>query len=94
MRLPPSAATSGAVRVPCPTVELGLGPDVDAGVVEASRRAAVRAGVVLEAALASRGPWWFAGVAETVEGRSVGPTCAPGYEIAPSPRSTRGATRA
>gem|GEM_PF-6192100 len=46
------------------------------------------------AATAARGRWWAAGVEDCLAARIVPPVRAGRYDVAPSPRSTRGATRA
>gem|GEM_PF-4577672 len=76
-----------------PVVELELVPEGDGTAAEAARRAATRAGLGAVPARFDRGPWWRAGIGESVENRPGAPGPAP-YGVAPSPRSTRGATRA
>jgi hypothetical protein len=75
-------------------VEIRLENDPDGDATAAARLAAERAGVAAETGGAP-GLWWRAGLADAVE-RAPEPraAAAPGYEAAPSPRSTRGATRA
>jgi hypothetical protein len=75
-------------------MELQLEPGGDAATLEAARRAAELAGAVRQRPWSDRGAWWRAGVAEAVEGRFVAPRPGPAYDVAPSPRRTRGATRA
>jgi hypothetical protein len=73
-------------------MELALAPPVEPAVVEAARRAAAAAGA-LPGTPGERGLWWRAGIGEAVAARGVTPARAL-YVAAPSPRSTRGATRA
>ena len=91
-------------RVACgPVQRLDLAPAASADHARAARAAATRAGVVV--ARAPRLPiddgWWRAGLEEAQARRPAvpSPAHAPAvvpsrYEVAPSPRSTRGATRA
>ena len=72
-------------------MEWELVPTAEQAVVEAARRAAAAAGV--GRAEDARGRWWRAGVEEAMAARSVARR-SPGYVAAPSPRRTRGATRA
>ena len=76
-------------------MDLALGSDAGRDVTAAARAAAARAEVSL---LSSRSPpgdaWWRAGLAEAVDREPSAPFRPPSYEAAPSPRSTRGATRA
>jgi hypothetical protein len=76
-------------------VDLTLGSDAGEGVTQAVRTAIVRAGVELvQYPTAERSAWWSAGLAEAVErGLPQGDGPSP-YDVARSPRSTRGATRA
>jgi hypothetical protein len=74
-------------------MELRLVPSPDDGVAEAARRAAAEVASVGEAA-GTRGRWWAAGLEDAVAGRAVTPARGPVYDVALSPRSTRGATRA
>ena len=76
-----------------PVVELELVPDGNGAAAEATRRAATRVGVGAVPARFDRGHWWRDGLAESVGNRPGAPGPAP-YDVAPSPRSTRGATRA
>jgi hypothetical protein len=74
-------------------MDVRLVPSPDPAVAEAARRAVA----VLESARApavGRGRWWIAGVEEGLAARAVLPGRAERYDVAPSPRSTRGATRA
>ena len=70
-----------------PPPDDALGTDVVA-------RAAVAVGLSLEPPRLSDGAWWRAGLAEAVERAPAVARPSPAYEAAPSPRSTRGATRA
>jgi hypothetical protein len=76
-------------------MELELVPPPDDA---AGRRAVVRAvadaGVALEPRPGDASDWWHAGLAEAVDREPSAPFRPPSYEAAPSPRSTRGATRA
>jgi hypothetical protein len=76
-------------------VDLLLGPDPAEEVAQAVRVAIARAGVELgRRPTAERSAWWSAGLAEAVES-GLGPADKPSsYDVARSPRSTRGATRA
>ena len=64
------------------------------------RLPAVVEAAVAQSQLGSREPcpagsaWWRAGLAETLARETWSPRRPPAYEAAPSPRSTRGATRA
>jgi hypothetical protein len=74
-------------------MELRLVPSPDPAVAEAARRAVA----VLASAdppAVGRGRWWRAGVDDGLAARAVEPARGGRYEVAPSPRSTRGATRA
>jgi hypothetical protein len=73
-------------------VELELVPTAEQEIVEAARRAAVAAGI--GRADDERGRWWRVGLEDALGARSVTPSRGPAYVAAPSPRSTRGATRA
>jgi hypothetical protein len=73
-------------------MEWDLVPAAEPAIVEAAHRAAVAAGI--GRADDVRGCWWRAGVEEAAGARSVAPARRPTYVAAPSPRSTRGATRA
>ena len=76
-------------------MELVLQPEGDWRATTAARAAAQRAGLSF-----ARGegtppnPWWRAGLVEAIERDPSWPTPPRLYEAAPSPRSTRGATRA
>ncbi len=76
-------------------MDLALGSDAGEGVTQAVRTAVARAGVELaRSPTAERSAWWSAGLAEAVE-RGLPPGDGPSpYDMARSPRSTRGATRA
>jgi hypothetical protein len=76
-------------------MDLVLEPDADGDVAAAARAAVARAG--LSVVPGQRTPpraWWGAGLAEAIERDPSWPTPARPYEDAPSPRRTRGATRA
>ncbi len=74
-------------------MELELVPADDDAVVAAVRLAAAGAGAAAETG-PGHGLWWRAGVEDAIGARSVTPSAGQGYEAAPSPRRTRGATRA
>lgn len=74
-------------------LELVPPPDDPAGAAVVVRAAAV-AGLRLADRPAPDGAWWRAGLAEAVERSPAVVLRSPVYEAAPSPRSTRGATRA
>jgi hypothetical protein len=60
-------------------------------------RAARDAGVPLDRAASVPGAWWRAGLVDAVEPLPLRPSASArsgSYDAAPSPRSTRGATRA
>jgi hypothetical protein len=76
-------------------MELVLEPDADGRATVAARAAAQSVG--LSFARGDRtppNPWWRAGLVEAIERDPSWPTPAQPYEAAPSPRKTRGATRA
>jgi hypothetical protein len=76
-------------------VELVLAPDGDGRATTVARVAAARAGLTF--VRGQRTPpnaWWRAGIVDAIERDPSWPTPALPYEVAPSPRSTRGATRA
>ena len=76
-------------------MEFVLEPDSDDGLAAVARTAAASVG--LSFVPGHRTPpdsWWRAGLAEAIERDPSWPTPARPYEAAPSPRSTRGATRA
>ena len=75
-------------------MELRLVPSADPAVAEAARSAAAHLGFVSAAATAARGRWWGAGIEDGLAARLVAPARGERYEVALSPRSTRGATRA
>lgn len=76
-------------------VQLELVAPADRVVVEAIRSAVAEAGIGLgERLWSERGAWWGAGVLDAVERRPRAPAPGPRYEVALSPRSTRGARRA
>lgn len=76
-------------------MELVIGPEPEVGVAEAARRASVQAGIqLLPQATSGRGSWWRDGLADAVERGPVAPDAPTPYDAAPSPRRTRGATRA
>jgi hypothetical protein len=77
-------------------VALVLGPGAGDGVTKAARAAAARAGVELERGpVAERNAWWAAGLTEAVDRDPAAPSGGPArYDVARSPRNTRGATRA
>ena len=77
-------------------MDLELGPEAGEDVAAAARLAVTLAGLDPQAPVAgARGPWWQAGLDDAVERAPVKPEAAPpGYEAAPSPRSSRGAARA
>jgi hypothetical protein len=65
------------------------------GVIEAVRTAVAQAGVALLSRPPSdRSAWWRAGLADAVERGVVSPERSWGYDVARSPRNTRGAARA
>ena len=78
-------------------MEFELSDDPDGGARSAVRAAVARAGVELAPVPDRRnGAWWRAGLLEGLA-RDPGappPAAANGYDVTPSPRSTRGATRA
>jgi hypothetical protein len=74
-------------------VELELVPPAEPAAIEAARRAAAAAGVGGEP-WRTGSAWWQAGLADAIAGRSAEPVASDRYDVAPSPRSTRGATRA
>ncbi len=76
-------------------LELSDDPDGDAG--SAVRAAAARAGLELAPAPDTRNrAWWRTGLLEGLarDPGAPAPAAANGYGVTPSPRSTRGATRA
>ena len=78
-------------------MDLELSDDPDGLAGSAVRAAAARAGVDLAPVPdRRRGAWWRAGLEDGLARDPGAPAPAPawGYEAAPSPRSTRGATRA
>ena len=78
-------------------MELELSDDPDGRVCSAVRVAAARAGMELAPVPDRRnGAWWRAGLLEGLARDPGAPTpaAANGYDVTPSPRSTRGATRA
>jgi len=91
-RATPHERVSHTVRFVEPEVELELIPAAEPAVAEATRSALAAAG--LDRADDDRGSWWRAGVDETLDARSATPARGPSYVAAPSPRRTRGATRA
>jgi hypothetical protein len=65
------------------------------GVTEAVRTAVAQAGVgLVSRRAADRSAWWRAGLADALEHRVESPERPWGYDVARSPRNTRGATRA
>jgi hypothetical protein len=74
-------------------MELELVPVVDDAMLAAVHLAAAAADATGETG-PGRGLWWRAGVEEAIATRSLTPSAGQGYEAAPSPRRTRGATRA
>ena len=75
-------------------MELRLTPRPDPAVAEAARSAAADLSFVSGAATAARARWWEAGIEDGLAARLIAPTRGERYEVALSPRSTRGATRA
>jgi hypothetical protein len=78
-------------------VELELSDDPSGRAGSAVRAAAVRAGVALAPVPDRRTcAWWRAGLLEGLarDPGAPAPAAANGYDVTPSPRSTRGATRA
>ena len=78
-------------------MELELSDDPDGRARSAVRAAAARAGVELAPVPDRRnGTWWRAGLLEGLarDPGAPAPVAANGYDVTPSPRSTRGATRA
>ena len=75
-------------------MELCLVPSPDPAVVEAARSAAADLGFVSEAATAAQDRWWEAGIEDGLAARLSASAWGERYEVARSPRSTRGATRA
>jgi hypothetical protein len=75
---------------------LELGPKAGEDVVAAARLAVKLAGLdPLSHVGGDRGRWWHAGLDDAVERAPAQLDAAPtGYDAAPSPRSSRGATRA
>ena len=76
-------------------MDLVLEPNADGDIAAVARAAAARAGLsFLRGQRTPPSPWWRAGLTEAIERDPSWPTPARPYEAAPSPRSTRGATRA
>ena len=76
-------------------MELRLEPDGDGSATAAVLAAAERVGVTLARADRTKpNAWWRDGLVEAIERYPSWPTPPQRYEAAPSPRSTRGATRA
>jgi hypothetical protein len=76
-------------------MELRLEPNGDASATAAACAAAQRVGVTLARGdRTTPNAWWRAGLVEAIERYPSWPSPPQPYEAAPSPRSTRGATRA